>query len=443
VEMMFRTRNAEMANEELKERLGGARLLICEEALKDEVGHWFEYCRAVEQIHAPYCVETIILAHSTVTSSVVQASRAVPFFEETCWDGANVEPHMIKRYWGVIAHNWRVFKCMNKFLRESARFGVAFAPTVTIHHLIAWRLLAAMHCGRRLDRIVLLFRNNVGYYVEGDERPRFRRVALLIRLLMKSFGSLVSSGRVTLATDSERLAGEYEALTSMRPTVFPSPRIAPPASSADSSATEPNRQRVLRFSSLGPARFEKGVDVLVDAIKLLLHRRSAGGDEAQAQFVIQWNMAISDGAGGTYSVDPALLSDDRVEIIMAPLDADAYAEELRRTDCMVLPYRRASYFARISGVAVEAATAGIPVIFTRDTWCAEFVEKHGAGVGVKDGDAAELANAIETMIAGYDAFRALAMSRAAIARKVNSGEEFIQRLWGFSSVDRSVGGVGN
>lgn len=419
-------------------RLDGARLLICEEALKDEVGHWFEYCRAVERIHAGYGVETTILAHVEVSSSVMQASRAIPFFPETCWDGANVEPRLIRRYWGVLAHNWRVFRWVDAFLRERGPFGVVFAPTVTIHHLIAWRLLAALHCSGRLERIVLLFRNNVGYYVDDDDVPRFRRVSLLFRLLMRSFAPLIASGSVLFATDSDRLADEYEALSSMRPVVLPSPRVAPCVVSRDSDAMR-IRQRPLQFSCLGPARFEKGIDILQDAIKTLLHERRDAGSELDARYVIQWNMELSNSAGETYRVDPALRSDERVEIITTPLDIDAYAGEIRRTDCMVLPYRRASYFARISGVAVEAVTAGIPVIFTKDTWCAELVGRYGAGIGVADGDVAGLVEAIEEMASNYSVYRSLAASRAGAARDKNSAEEFLRGIWGFDPVDRCVG----
>jgi glycosyltransferase involved in cell wall biosynthesis len=439
VDTLSSTQIAAAEDDELHARLDGARLLICEEALKDEVGHWFEYCRAVEQIHAGYGVETTILAHSDVASSVMRASRAIPFFDETCWDGANVEPRLIKRYWGILAHNWRVFKRVDAFLRVQGFFGVAFAPTVTIHHLIAWRLLAAVHCNDRLGRIILLFRNNVGYYVDGDDNPRFRRASLLFRMLMKSFASLVASGRVVFATDSDRLADEYEALASMRPVVFPSPRVAPCVIEPDRDSAD-LRKRALQFSCLGPARFEKGVDVLQDAIRMLLRWKVAEGDEVEMRFVIQWNMEILDAAGEPYRVDPELLTDDRVEIISAPLDADAYADELRRTDCMVLPYRRSSYFARISGVAVEAVTAGIPVIFTKDTWCEEFVEKCGAGVGVADGDVVELAKAIEAMAADYHAYRSLAVSRAAAARSRNSAERLVRGLWGFDAVEQGARG---
>lgn len=435
-DMADRAQVATTASDELRASLAGRRLLICEEGLKDEVGHWFEYCRAVEQIHRCYGARSTILAHADVTPSVMRASSAIRFFRETSWDGMNAEPKMMKRYWGIVTHNWLVFRSIDAFLRKHGSFDLAFAPTVTIHHLIGWRLLAAAHRGGRISRIVLFFRNNIGYYVEDDDKPRFRKISALLRLVMRSFAPLVDSGRVVFATDSERLADEYEALASIRPIVLPSPRIAERVT-GDRDATGASPGRALRFACLGPARFEKGVDILQDAIKMFLRRRSGAGERPDARFVIQWNMDILDAGGEPYRVDPALVSDERVEIITAPLDLGAYAMELRRTDCMMLPYRRASYFARISGVAVEAVTAGIPVIFTKDTWCENLVESCGAGLGVKDGDAVGLADAIEAIIADYGAYKSRADARAAVARRRHSAEDFVRRLWGFDTDDRA------
>ena len=136
--------------------LSGRRLLISEEALKDEVGHWFEYCRAVQDIHTSRDADVVTLAHVNVTGAVREALNAVPLFRETSWDGMHVEPNLIRRYWGVITHNWLVFRSVDRFLRVQGPFDIAFVPTVTIYHLIGWRLVAALHGGRRIGRIVLL-----------------------------------------------------------------------------------------------------------------------------------------------------------------------------------------------------------------------------------------------------------------------------------------------
>ena len=97
---------------------------------------------------------------------------------------------------------------------------------------------------------------------------------------------------------------------------------------------------------------------------------------------------------------------------------------------MVLPYRRSSYFARISGVAVEAVTGAIPVIATADTWISELVASDGAGIAVPDGDAAALAVAMSELARDYPRYRALATARKQQALAANSGAAFLNCLWG-------------
>jgi glycosyltransferase involved in cell wall biosynthesis len=97
---------------------------------------------------------------------------------------------------------------------------------------------------------------------------------------------------------------------------------------------------------------------------------------------------------------------------------------------MVLPYRRSSYFARTAGVAVEAVTAGVPIIFTRGTWCDGLVKNYGAGIGVPDGDVEALVQAIEEIVDNFAVYKAKAECKTAEARRLNSAEVFLEKLWG-------------
>jgi glycosyltransferase involved in cell wall biosynthesis len=180
------------------------------------------------------------------------------------------------------------------------------------------------------------------------------------------------------------------------------------------------------FSCLGPARFEKGIDVLQQAITSCL----AQGLGRPVKFIIQWNQPILNADGSLYPPDSALLADPRVEYITEAMDSAAYEAAIAAADCMLLPYRRDSYFARISGVAVEAATAGIPMIYTTDTWTADLVESIGAGVAVEDGDSQGVADAIRLLVDNYDAYRQQAMDRRSAAQAAHSSATFLDKLWG-------------
>jgi glycosyltransferase involved in cell wall biosynthesis len=94
-----------------------------------------------------------------------------------------------------------------------------------------------------------------------------------------------------------------------------------------------------------------------------------------------------------------------------------------------MPYRRSAYYTRGSGVAVEAACGGIPMIVTADTWLENFVEQQGAGLAVPDGDAAALAGAMADVARDFPAIRVRAVERAGIALRINSAEAFARALW--------------
>ena len=405
----------------MPEGLPGRRLLVVEEALKDFVGHWYEYVRAVADLNRAAGVEVTVVAHAAATPALHDELGAHPLFERTVWDGDYRRGGWLERKLGLLRHNALVFARMRGFVRRHGPFDCLFAPTVAMHHIFGWRLLLALERGR-IGRMVLLVRNNVATYHPGSPTPHFGFSARLFGWGLRSLAGHIAAGRVVFATDSARLAEEYRQLCGIAPVVFPSPRVAAPV--AGPSARDPAAP--LLFSCLGPARFEKGIDVLQAAIAIYL----ADVANPPARFAIQWPTPIEDAAGQPYPPDAALAASGKVDFVTQPLDSEAYDALLAATDCMVLPYRRSSYFARISGVAVEAVTAGIPVIATADTWTSELVAADGAGIAVPDGDAPALARAMADLARDYARYREMAVARHQQALAANSGAAFLDCLWG-------------
>ncbi len=405
------------------DRRPGRRLLVVEEALKNQAAHFYEYVKSVAELNARAGGETFVVSHADTDPAIIAELGAFPLFARSNWDGVYNHPQAWRRYLGIVQHNWYVFRVMNRFVREHGPFDLLFAPTVVIHHVIGWRMLMLRHGGRGVKRIALLFRNNAGSYAEGSTTPVFKRSTAILKYALRSYAGLIARGRALFVTDSMRLATEYRLLCGIEPDVWPSPRVAAydDLASDDHAADAP-----VTFSCLGPARFEKGIDILQEAINAY---RGAFPD-GNARFVIQWNAPIHDASGALYEPDAALRADPNVTLIEHSMPSEAYDAAVASADVMLLPYRRASYFARISGVAVEAVTAGIPVIFTRDTWCEDLVRDVGAGIGVDDGDVAGLSNAIATLAADYPRYRAVARSQAEKARASHSGDAFLDKLWG-------------
>ena len=404
-------------------RAPGRRLLVVEEALKNQAAHFYEYVKSVGELNAAAGGETLVVSHGDTDPVIVAELGALPLFERSNWDGVYNYPSAWKRYLGIVRHNLYVYRVMDRVVKQHGPFDILFAPTVVIHQLIGWRLLMVRHGGRGVKQMILLFRNNAGAYAEGSTTPVFKRSTAILKWALQSFEGLIARRQARFVTDSKRLATEYRLLCGIEPEVWPSPRVAPYEDLA-SDARQAHTPVV--FSCLGPARFEKGIDVMQLAIKRYLADHPGGN----ARFVIQWNAPIVDADGAPYLPDPELRADPRVTLIEQSMSSHAYDAAVAATDVMLLPYRRASYFARISGVAVEAVTAGIPVIYTRDTWCEDLVTDVGTGIGVEDNDVTGLSSAIARLTEGYAGYRAEARLRAETARQSHSGDAFLDKLWG-------------
>jgi len=411
----------DLPEEALISDLKGRRLLIAEEGLKTLDGHWFEYDRAVADANANAGVEVFIAAHGEVSAAVRDNLDAQPTFACTSWDGVYNYTSSWRRYIGIARHNWLVFKSMQRFVRERGPFDCVFAPTVAIHHIYGWRSFALSELGSSTERLVLLFRNSIGDYREG-KLTQNRAKRRIWQEALRPLRRLITDGRVVLATDSSRLAAEYRQLIGAELTVFPQPQMT--VREARTAPFDPGMP--FTFGCLGPARLEKGVDLFQEAALAFLK----AWPDANARFVLQWTAPIWLDDGSELRPLPELLADPRFVVIDQPMDSVTYEAALADIDCMVLPYRRSSYHGRISGVAVEAATAGVPAIYTEDTWTADLIGSSGAGIAVQDEDVTGLTLALLDAYDRRAELTAEARARADHARRTHSLEAFLRCLWG-------------
>lgn len=397
------------------------RLLIADEGLKRETGHWYEYDKAVVELHRGTDVDVTVAAHRDVRPEITDELNAQPVFAYTNWDHIYDSPRALIRYLGIARHNTRTYRALTSFVDRHPPFDCIFVPTTTIYHLAGLNAFARRSRSRRFSRLVIFIRNNAGIYAPEATTPTFRRSTGVLRRVLQAFEPQVRAGLVEFATDSARLAREYHLLAGTEMTVFPSPRVAPRVR----DQRDAGKQGVT-MTLLGPPRYEKGVDVLQDAILQVRQR----WPRLDIRFFLQWNGQVL-GPDGTEIVPlPELMRDDRVEYHLRELDSAEYERRLYQSDCVILPYRRESYYGRISGIAVEAATAGIPVIYSHDTWVADAIQGYGAGAGFPDGDAGALAETIHAVAVGIDRYAAAGTARAAAAREYHSRERFLSALWG-------------
>jgi glycosyltransferase involved in cell wall biosynthesis len=396
------------------------KLLIVDDALADLAGHYYEHSQAIREMHIPLGISTTILANAKFTPESHLDRDIVPLFTRSWMRG---DCRVFGRFSfasELLRHSFHIYSRVSSYMR-GRYFDCVFISNATIWDGFAYRVLLLTHKRKCLSRIVLLLRYGIQEFQDASTAVGPAR-RFLWKVLLNSFSAAQQTGEACIATDSVRLAKEFEVVTGVRPVVFPCPKVV----CVDRPETANDPTRPYTFASLGAARLEKGIDLLQAATKKILSRCP----KINIRFVIQWIGDVRRQDGTLLIRDEILLSDQRVNFIDKALSRDEYRKCLEETDCLVLPYRREKYAARISGIAVEAATSGIPAIYTADTWLSEFLSTYGAGIAFDDGDVRSLSEAMEVMYFERERFNGKARTRRHLALHENSPERMIESLWG-------------
>jgi glycosyltransferase involved in cell wall biosynthesis len=96
----------------------------------------------------------------------------------------------------------------------------------------------------------------------------------------------------------------------------------------------------------------------------------------------------------------------------------------------VLPYTKPVYEARSSGVFVEAAGAGKPLIVTADTWLSDELARFGAGVVCAERNPCALAQAMLDLAVGFPEYRCAALAKQPACLDWHSAKALIEVLTG-------------
>lgn len=400
------------------------KLLICEEALIDFKGHFYNWIKAIRGLNIQRGVKVFIGANKRVDKDICQNLDCIPAYTYNSWAGIYDFPNPVKRYFYVFVHNYRVFTETRKLLKVTGNVDCILLPAARIHHLLAWKLLASMYLGTRFKRLIIFILTSEAIYDEEFSQFRFKSSSSFIKLILKSFRKSVKKGDVILAGDSEITCYEYEKLSGTAFVVFPTPAVSFGGVVHDNEETYA-QDNLTRFVFLGVSVIDKGIDLLQQAIEDILERIP----DFNGHFIIQWATPTIDYEGIQVPISKKLRSSDKVTLIEKVLNEEEYKEQLSRAHFLLLPYRRKVYYNRISGVAVEAACCGIPMIVTENTWLDRSVKTYGVGLTVKDGDPKDLAAKIESAAADASSLLRQAKERAKIAISINSSSRYFDLMW--------------
>lgn len=174
----------------------------------------------------------------------------------------------------------------------------------------------------------------------------------------------------------------------------------------------------------GAARRDKGFPAVVDFVRLLADAGSGIPMAVQAS---------PDHYGKFDDGIPAELdrlrksSHARITILPETLGAAEYRAMFDGA-IVLQPYSKDDFADRISGVTLDAFSAGAPVIATAGTWMARAALRFGAGVALEDPSPVSILSAVEAVRAEYPRFRRNAIEAGSALRKEHDARQLLEVL---------------
>jgi len=382
------------------------RWLIVEDALQDSRGHWFEYARVFhnELIRLGDGVE--ILVSKKAESRIIQKLNARAILPDSIWHKLDQQT-LLARIISVPLHSFRTWLALSKVLKKDCNYDIIFIPTVSVHHLLAWFVLILTILRKNPARILLYF-VSIPMIVDEDGNAQWVKSpnTFILRLLLALLRPYVKSGKIILGVET---AFQQQALSSAAKIMV---RYIPQPVESPSFESSPKAGAELLFACYGPARCEKGSDILQSAIGIYFKLNP----DSRLKFAIQWIDDFRSETGQIATKSQDLQNDPRVEYIGHYFGDREYDQWLDRTAVMLLPYRLASYKLRGSRVAIEAMTRGIPIVTTFGTALAEQSKKYGAAVLFENNDVEDLVNAIRQADENFKELKIVAQQRKQFAQ---------------------------
>ncbi len=359
--------------------------------LKDLKGHYFEYDYSLMKAAQKRGYEFLALGHQQAESVITGAMPVRKVFPQDVWhrsERTELIPRIGRQLTTLMSNvsfYLRLRSALNKRVVTSE--WVVFSHMITPNQVLAWAWW--VHYARQHDvpRLVLLFRYSADRF--ATSRAAFRAFRILEASRIDS--------RIRICSDSERLARDYAGVTRLPIQVVPIPHTSHPALHEDPFPRS-NSSAMRRLVSLGNARDEKGFLEILRAIQLLHRRRKLD----RFEFVLQANDTTPEILLAIRELESLQLAN--VSFIQVALSSDDYYRTLAGADVVLAPYWRSVYASRTSGIFVEAAAAGKPVIVTEDTWMGDRLKGSGAGLACRDRDPANLAERMLQIAADYDKY---------------------------------------
>lgn len=387
--------------------------LIVEDGLRSRQGHWLEFVQTFKEGLIELADHVEIVVPEDCDRDIVAELMVEPILPRSIWTRRRRSLNTLNM---LSMFKWvgESFNVLAGRLPQTPAETIIFVPTVGIPHLILWRLLLLFRRVPRRVRVLLYFMSTPVKLTASGKAAPWGVSGNFFFLILRSMAAFSRSGSsLLLATETLSLSNALSDLSGARFMTLPQPvrtmveRLEIPPSGS------------IVIGSYGPARYEKGSDLMISAIQEFLSHTT----RRDITFAVQWTDDFLTEDGATATIGCILKDDPRfvqIDHLFAPGE---YAEWLHRTSLMLLPYRD-DYVLRGSRVVLEAIVHGIPVLVSKGTTLEEHMNSFGSGVAIGIQNPGDICAALETAISQLDELADVAAAKKDIACKYFSVAQF-------------------
>lgn len=375
-------------------------------------GHAFNYAKSIQDALKNSEVEYKIFVSKDCETNILDNINGVPLF-----DPVPSEKHFStifgKLFFSIFIFNKHLYqglkKISNKFDLNNKTIFFGTIQHIHFFGLFLW-LITSKKENKPL-KIILTLRLSIYRY----DKNRWALPYFWYLLGLKLINSIKNKYKIYLITDSQKLVTEFARVTSQKIQLLPIPHTHKLNNNFDNHK--------LIISSLGGARKNKGVDLIIDAIIDL----SRDNIFKNIDFIIQSNCHENDNYMKSKINLLRSYKFDNVKILDSALSEDDYYKIFNKTDIVLIPYDLGIYYANTSGIFTEATSMGKPVIVTRDTWMSDNLSNN-CGLLINNRDSDDLVLKIKSMVLKYNEYKIASELNAKNWNNYHNPNNFINEL---------------
>jgi glycosyltransferase involved in cell wall biosynthesis len=386
------------------------KLVVLDPGLDSTAGHHYHLDLVLKEQGEARGMDVRLYGYKGMDPAVAEQFDARLVFDMHCYGQVSAVPEL------MLIHNRSDSNyTFHRNLCESV--GQDFdADDILVMHTVLGNQLVGLYLWYRdlpqpRPRLCLILRFPPGFHLTVENHDSAAALDRQALALWRQF----PADRVRIACDNQGLGRLYGGLTGLDIPDLPIPIRYPAAKQRGTSRRDPRPH----FVYLGEGRWEKGIHLLVEALRALPDLRESvrftvqcSRPEMLADTLPEWESDLPD-----------------VDFLARNLTEADYLSLLADADAVMVPYHPAIYDVRTSHVFLEAVGADKPVLITAGTWMDMELDRLGhTGVRAHDFSVTGIGAALEDMARDWRALAAQAPDAGERCRARHNPDFFFESL---------------